>query len=248
MRESVVMGSLGDDSARIVRAAARNNAELCDLVSRAHGIPGTFAADAWTSSRRTPEYYPDAVTLDPSPDVDALLERIDASAGASIKDSFAAMDLAAASFRVLFSAEWIARAPAVTPRASVVADSGVRWSAVADAEALVAWEFAWSSDGVARGLFPPGLLDASELVVLRGDRDGTLVAGAVVNVSQRVVGVSNVFASTGDPVGTWAGCLAEVSDRFPELPIVGYESGAALDVARRVGFRPVGPLRVWMHE
>ena len=48
----------------VIAAAARNNAELCDLVSRAHGIDGAFASDAWTSPRRTPPFYPDAVTLE----------------------------------------------------------------------------------------------------------------------------------------------------------------------------------------
>ncbi len=54
-----------DDDARWVRAAAHNNAELCDLVGRGHGVVGEFGADAWTCSRRTPPRYPDAVTLDP---------------------------------------------------------------------------------------------------------------------------------------------------------------------------------------
>ena len=35
------------------------------MVCRSHGIPNTFGKSAWCSARRTPQYYPDAVTLRP---------------------------------------------------------------------------------------------------------------------------------------------------------------------------------------
>jgi len=38
-------------------------AEWCDALCRTHGIAGQFGMDFWSSSRRTPPYYPDAVTL-----------------------------------------------------------------------------------------------------------------------------------------------------------------------------------------
>ncbi|GAB3936384.1 hypothetical protein GCM10027614_12800 [Micromonospora vulcania] len=60
-------------------------------------------------------WYPDAVTLRPGVDVAALLRRIDAGPGASVKDSFADLDLADHGFRVLFDAEWIYRAPTDPP-------------------------------------------------------------------------------------------------------------------------------------
>ena len=46
-----------------VAAAARNNAEWCDTVCRVNGCAGRFGGDAWTTARRSPQYYPDAVTL-----------------------------------------------------------------------------------------------------------------------------------------------------------------------------------------
>ncbi|MET9536594.1 hypothetical protein ABZY16_03640 [Streptomyces sp. NPDC006553] len=42
--------------------AVRNNAEWCQAMCAAHGHPGTFGARAWTSTRRTPLSYPDAVS------------------------------------------------------------------------------------------------------------------------------------------------------------------------------------------
>lgn len=92
--------------------AAANNAAWCDFVCRKHGLAPVFAADAWTSPHRTPDLYPDAVTLSPEVDVDELLRRIEGGAGSSVKDSFAALDLAPLGFEVLFEAEWIVRHPA----------------------------------------------------------------------------------------------------------------------------------------
>lgn len=87
--------------------AAANNAEWCDLVCRTYGAQTRFDEDAWTSRTRTPPGYPDAVTLVPHPSAPDLLARIDTSAGCSIKDSFASMDMTTYGFRVLFDAQWI---------------------------------------------------------------------------------------------------------------------------------------------
>jgi hypothetical protein len=229
------------DSARVLDAA-RNNAELCDIVSRAHGVVGEMVPDAWTASRRTPPYYPDAVTLAPSTTAADVLARIDSGPGASVKDSFATLDLASDGFRVLFAAEWIG----LDARPERGADDlGIRWSTVSDADALSAWEAAWSEDGVARGQFPATLIEHPDLVILGGRIDGALVAGVILNRSARVVGVSNLFFA-GDLDAVWPSCLDEIGARFPGLAVVGYESGVALDAAVAAGFRSLGPLRVWI--
>ncbi len=113
---------------------------------------------------------------------------------------------------------------------------------------LAEWESAWSGDGPVTGLFAPALLDVPELTFLRADRSGAIVAGAVVNRSRHVAGVSNVFTTSGEPSGVWTGCIRAISARLPGVDLVGYESGRALDDARRVGFRVIGPLRVWVRE
>ena len=59
-----------------------------------------------------------------------------------------------------------------------------------------------------------------------------------------VVGVSNVF---GDE-SAWAGCLLVAASHFPGMPLVGYEHGDDLAAARRHGFEPAGPLRVWIRD
>jgi hypothetical protein len=88
------------------------------------------------NARRTPPYYPDAVTLDRSAVGERILERVDTSPGCSVKDSFASLDLSSAGFRVLFEAEWIQR----TPGRPTLGGTALRWSRVREDAALIAWE------------------------------------------------------------------------------------------------------------
>ncbi|UBU14045.1 hypothetical protein [Nonomuraea gerenzanensis] len=198
--------------------AALDNARWCDLMCRAHGLPGTFTALAWTNPSRTPMYYPDAVTLSPEATAADLLPHIDAGPGASVKDSFATLDLPG--FEVLFEAQWIHR--------DAPARSATSWQVVQDEAGLAAWERACGT----RGLFRPALLAEARLV-----HAPDLSAGAVLTASGPAVGVSNVF-------GAWDGVVATAAELFPGRPLVGYESDPA--PALRHGFTTVGPLRVWL--
>lgn len=225
----------------LVAAAAADNAEWCEVVCRLHGVPGEFSTDAWTSPRRTPPLYPDAVTLGRDVSPQELLARVDASPGCSVKDSYGSLDLRPAGFEPLFAAEWIHRAEDLAPP---VPSAGTAWSRVSTAEDLAAWEAAWGgSDGST--IFLPGLLDEPAVTVLAGRSQDGVVAGAIAHLSEAVVGVSNVFSADGDPSGAWAGVVAAVHELFPGLPVVGYEHGDDLHVALGLGFTRVGGLRVW---
>ncbi|KWT57377.1 hypothetical protein ADL21_34995 [Streptomyces albus subsp. albus] len=211
------------DRAAWVRAAARNNAEWCAAVCRAHGITGAFGDDAWTSSRRTPPLYPDAVTLadrlarptstEPesgrsgtaragslSP-LTGLLSRIDtASPGCSVKDSFACLDLTPAGFEVLFEAQWIHRpVPAARPKEPAPAQPPthhITWDALTTPGDLPAWAAAWGAEPGGCGPFRPELLADDATTFLRArSADGQVVAGAVATVGASVVGLSNVFTA-----------------------------------------------------
>ena len=229
----------------LVQTAARNNAEWCATMSRSHGVAGEFSATAWAAPTRTPNYYPDAVTLVPGVDEAELMARIDtAAAGASVKDSFADLDLVEAGFRVLFEAQWIHR-PVSAPSSS----SDLAWSVVGTPDRLRAWALAWDNGSGDADLFRPALLDDPATFVLAGQSvDGRLVAGAVVSRSDEVVGVTNVFALDGDPDAGWSVVLEATNELFPTLPVVGYEHGDGLAAAVRHGFQPVGRLRVWLHD
>jgi hypothetical protein len=222
--------------------AAANNAEWCDLVCGTHGAQTRFDEDAWTSRTRTPPRFPDAVTLVADLSVPDLLARVDAAVGCSIKDSFASLDLTAYGLRVLFDAQWIVRgATAVPPSAD-----RARWEVLHDRAGLAAWERTWRGNDGPPGVFRPELLDHDAVTVLAARAGEDVVAGAVLNRSSTVVGVSNFF--TCDPGGGvgWSGCLALAGRLFPGSTFVGYESGQALGAARAAGFEAVGPLRVWI--
>jgi len=224
--------------------AAANNAEWCDVVCRTHGVDATFNDDAWTSRSRTPTYYPDAVTLVPDPSVPDLLARIDASPGCSIKDSFASLDLTAYGFRVLFDAEWIVRAPATPPTLAV----SPRWEIVQDVDTFVTWERAWRGDERPPGVLLVDLLHHDSVAVLAAHLGDRVVAGAVLNRSSEVVGITNFFADSQIASACWDGCLDLAGTLFPRSFLVAYQSGNALDAARTHGFDTAGPLRVWLYE
>ncbi|MGV9213601.1 hypothetical protein ACTFTM_17245 [Micromonospora sp. RB23] len=211
-------------------AAALDNARWCDAVCASHGFTGRIDADAWSVPHRSPPWYPDAVTLRPGVDAEALLARIDAGAGASVKDSFADLELAAYGFRVLLDAQWIHRPPADPP-------PGPPLTRVTTGYELAAWASAHGGGS----LFRPALLTDPRITVLaRHDEDGAVVGGAVLS-GDDPCGVSNVFTHTADPDEIWRAVVAA----RPGVTLVGYESAPDLPRARRAGFVPAGPLRVW---
>jgi hypothetical protein len=224
--------------------AARNNAEWCDLVVRSHGGTTHFGALAWTSQERTPTYYPDAVTLAPRLPVPKLLSYIDVSTGCSIKDSFSGLDLAPYGFCVLFEAEWIVR---LGPKLSAPS-AGPKWQRVVQPGELAKWEEAWGARDGPKDTFRAEILDHPSVAVLAARWHDGVVAGAVLNCSSKVVGISNVFVAAGARLDPWPGCLALATELFPDRPVVGYQSGARLLQAERNGFETAGPLRVWIKD
>jgi hypothetical protein len=226
-----------------IRIAARNNAEWCDIVCRAHGVPGRFDADAWVNPQRTPPYYPDAVTLDPEAVGKRVIARIDTiTPGGYVKDSFATLELAAFGFEIVHEAEWIRREPGPAPSTH---DADVQWMPLEGEPELTAWETAWDAEGADLGLFVPALLREPSVEILAGTVDGSIVAGAIVNRTGDVVGVSNLFSTLGDLDAAWSGCLAYLEVAHPGSAVVGYEAGEELAAARRQGFGSVGALRIW---
>jgi hypothetical protein len=228
----------------LVLAAARNNAEWCDIVCRLHGQAGMYHDGGWTVPKRSPPLYPDAVTLDPSASIDAILAAIDTSPGCSLKDSFACLDLASEGFHVLFEAQWISRdADAPSPETP----AGMRWERVRDPAVLRRWERAWNQYDTPPGLFHPSLLDEDAVIVMAGYRDEAIAAGAIANRGATVAGLTNVFSAAGDLDAAWCGSLAAVAALVGDVPLVGYERGHDLEAARRYGFSLLGPLRVWIN-
>ncbi|MFE6228046.1 hypothetical protein [Microtetraspora glauca] len=227
----------------MLTAAVRNNAAWCHAMSRAHGLTGAFGPRAWTSPRRTPLYYPDGVSLTADATAADVLAGVDRTAGASVKDSYARLDLAPEGFRPLFDATWIGR-PAGVPAATP--GGAADWIRIDTPDALAAWALAWSGgDAGAADLFRPALLgDPAVTVVAVPGPGGRILGGAVLSTGAGATGVSNLFAADGtEPAAVWAAALAAAD---PALPVVGYESGDDLTAARAAGFADLGPLRIWL--
>ncbi|WP_241562207.1 hypothetical protein [Streptomyces hoynatensis] len=237
------------ETAAWVRAAARNNADWCAAVCRSHHIGGTFGPRAWSSARRPPAYFPDAVTLRRDAAPADLLPRLGASSRAyAVKDSFAALDLAPHGFAELFAARWIHRRAGLAAPAS----PALRARPVSTAAGLCDWQRAWHGGERPPDVFRPALLaDPAVLLLAFHDRHGgeELAGGAALNRGAGVVGVSNLFASGGtDPAAVWSATVAAAARHFPGLPLVGYEQGDALHEALACGFATLGPLRVWLRH
>jgi hypothetical protein len=235
---------------RCVRAA-RNNAEWCDAVCRAHGNPGEFHDDIWLNRNSVPRFYPNAGTLaEPSPRQLALIDELIAArlpSGWAVKDSFSMLDLESRGFRILFDAEWI-YLPISRMQDIASARTSARWEVVRDGLTLAEWESVWckaSGDKDEKRIFVPAILENKDIAVLAGYRDERIVAGAIANRSDDVVGWSNFFAPAPEMRDRAAESLATIRGVFPGLPVVGYEHGDDLRNARALGFESFGPLRVW---
>jgi hypothetical protein len=241
-----------------VEQAAENNAIWCDTICRAHGIPGEFHNELWLNRYAVPRFYPNVVTLSTQDDTATQLASIQAlaatglSGGWGIKDSFGSLDFNALGFQPLFEANWLWHEP-FQPFPNRIA-SDLRWAWVKDASELARWETAWSgseshdtSNRQSR-LFLPTMLTNPEIGFVAAYQGQTIVAGAVANRTKDVVGLSNVFVPQDDQVSFYAGCVAVTHERFPDMPVVGYERGRELTIVQEIGFEILQPLKIWIHQ
>jgi hypothetical protein len=221
-------------------AAAQNNATWCDLVCCSHEVRTITSGQFWVALQRTPPQYPDAVTLTRRVLPRAVLKLIQDSPGASIKDSFADLDLTAAGYSILFEAEWIF----CEPGDDSTRDRPAGWSVISTAEALATWS---AAAGLGHLMRPDMIGHPDVRVLAQVDEDGQM-SGAILNRSGSVVGVSNVFRSRStrmDAGDLWTGVIGSARACFPGLALCGYEHGADLDDALHAGFTAIGPLRIW---
>jgi hypothetical protein len=221
-----------------LQLAVRENATWCDLVCRSHRLRPDADARVWSSDRRTPTLYPDAVTLEPTVSEFDVLGRIHDAPGASVKDSFAALDLGPDGYRVLFDATWFARPPG-----PAVAGAGDAFERITDKFTFGAWRHAW---GGPDGVLLAGLLRTSTVTILgartpdeRYDRGGILHRTSIGGT--QVVGLSNTFGAVGD-------VARAAIDRAPDAWIVGYDDAEVVAALAADGFAPCGPLRVWVRD
>jgi hypothetical protein len=219
--------------------AADNNARWCDAVCRSHGFATSFVDDLWIAPEGSPRFYPDVVTLRPGTSAADVVTHLPARAE-SIKDSFACLDLVPEGFGVLFDAHWIVhRSPRSAARV-------LAWTPIGTPAELDDW----TTQAGLQGIIRVELVAEPTVRIFAGrySDSGPIVAGAIANATDRVVGVSNVFSEPTFARAVWRDLEAVAAMSFPGRPIVGYEHGDDLAAAVESGFSPVHPLRIWCRE
>jgi hypothetical protein len=231
-----------DDRARL---AAANNADIYELVFRALGLPYRRDSSMFVSNATPPSYYGNMTTLDPddAPRQLAEIRNLETARNGSfaLKDGFCRLDLHGQGFQVLFEAAWL-----WAPADRFTSPPPAEWERVRTAEALAAWEAAWSvTSPISQRLFPESLLSEPDIAFF-GRRTGDgYDAGCIANLSAACVGLSNLFVAEERR----APCLAaaRLATEFGQgRPVVGYDRGDALQAMLECGFAATGRLRVWV--
>lgn len=198
----------------------------------------------WINTSPSPRFYPNVVTLDAAsiPAQLAAIRSLSESGlapGWGVKDSFATLELEASVFRPLFAATWLGSGAPLPGDPS-------RWRRVASAPALARWEGAWrgANDPGASRIFLPSLLENGDVAVVGCGEGAGLVAGAILNRAEDVVGVTNFFGKPRE----LPGLLARAGQLYPGQPLVCYEEERAARGMIAAGFEKLGALRVWVHQ
>ncbi|WP_018155885.1 hypothetical protein [Demetria terragena] len=221
----------------LLSSAVTNNVDWCALVCRRGGITDNTNG-IWLVTGSPAPLFPDAVTLKSGVSARQLSQVLSGRKACSVKDSYADVDLEPYGFSELFTARWIGQ----TNGPKNADPTG--WSHLTETAELESWCAAAELPEV----LPIGLLRDPSVRILGAYREGRLVAGAVANSSDRVVGISNVFQVGGDRRAGWGEVASVVARFFPGKPVVGYEHGPDLDAALAAGFSDLGPLRVWLRS
>jgi len=234
--------------------AARNSAAWCDLVCHTHGVSTVAGERFWVARHRAPHLYPDAVTVAESVAPEEFLPAIDNTTGASIKDSYASLNLTPFGYEVQFDADWIAHdggacEPAAAPEPVATGaepppgpELPPGWSVVEDSHALARWS---AVSGLGH-LIRSELLSHPDVRILAGHDQHGINAGAILSRGAGAVGVTNLFAAGPDPQIVWSAVVTAATSCFPGLPLCGYEQGRDLAPALGAGFAPIGRLQVWV--
>ena len=248
-RESKIVGAFKPMTDELTLQAVRNNAEWCDAVCRANGVPGEMFDDLWVNWHRTPTFYPNAVTLTENgsgTQIECIreLSKSGNTADIGIKDSFCSLDLAPLGFVIWFNAEWIYRQSSLAAPDDHL--GGVAWRKIESASDLMDWEAAWNiNNDEPVHIFKPSLLTDKNIAFFAAYHNQRIVAGGIANKTGDVVGISNIFTPKGAAQDFWSNFTRVVMEAFPGFALVGYERDAELEIAHNLGFQSIGALRVW---
>lgn len=239
----------------------QNNATWCSIVCDSHGNAGQFNETTWVNTEKSPPFYPNLITLTAGQcdtqtfQIENLIEDKSANLARNwgVKDSFDSLNLSELGFRKIIRGSWIYRdeAPVIAEASPTPA---VHWIKITQADELAAWEKAWRNEPadtagpVDNPIMLTPLLANRHIAILAAIQDKQIVAGVIANQSDDVVGLSNIFLPEANEAYFRAACVTEVSKLFPNVAMVGYESGDDLTAMKTLGFEALGPLSIWIRD
>ena len=229
----------------LLLAAIEDNVSWCSAMCTSHHSDERITARVWANLVPSPLYYPNLITRLPhsQPDIAGYLEKIRENCAPetwAIKDSFRDLDLSGFGFEPVIEGQWFGLDPAPRGRRGEHL-----WQAVRTAEELSHWETAWNADGDRR-LFKDVLLADMRVRFWMLRHDGEIVAGCISFASETAIGLSNWFSRRPESVFE-LGLLGPITDQVWGKPIVFWTDEPAASFAG-FGFKPLGPLRVWMTQ
>jgi hypothetical protein len=161
----------------------------------------------------------------------------------SIKDSFRVLDLSKDGFGKLFDAQWIYLE---RNNFNPIKPNHFQYQTIQSEEGLLSWRLAWNRDAaLGQKIFNAKLLNDSNIYFLAGYDRGKLVSGCLVNETDDVLGISNVFAPDRGIVH-WSGIVSFLLTLFTDKDIVGYELEKLVAELAPLGIEAIGNLSIWL--
>jgi hypothetical protein len=209
------------------------------------GLRWARREDVWCALDRPPFIYLAGITLDAQVPSKTL-----ADVPGSVGDAWHALDLTPYGFGVWRTEPWFYRGAGPLPESPVTDLELIRVTTpeeVEEFEAVSVRGFGNEDDTIEPGTFhPPSVLADEAMHMFTGRVEGRAVAAAmgyVLDDAVGVFGVTTVASARGRGYGTAVTCAALLADTG--LPAVLAPSQQAVNMYRRLGFQPVGELRIW---
>lgn len=213
--------------------AAQNNADWYAMMWDLRGLRYRRDAHGFCAIDPPPPYH-GWVTAVPGAPIEDLIARMLHRPDFAIKDGGGEHDLSKMGLQKFFDASWIAFTAHPT-------GTTTSWEEITNASQLKHWEDAWRVTSPSdEEQFPAPILKRKDVRIWGRKKGSGYDAGAIANLSDDCVGLSNLFGAHA-----WPAATTLCSTFGNGQPVVGYERGRDLKEALAEGWYIVGPLSFW---
>ncbi|HLO98382.1 MAG TPA: hypothetical protein VK171_07300 [Fimbriimonas sp.] len=219
-----------------VTVATSNNADLYEAVMDAHCVESVREQGVFRVLGTPPPYFSVLTTLEPGWGVYVMNLR-----PAGFKDAFHEIEAADHGYNLLFTSSWIwLESPQVT-------EPQLTWKEATNYTEQAEWQDRWWGVHATERttIYPASMVENSDFRFLTAFDHDQPLGCAMLNRSDSVIGISNLFAFQGSDLSLWRDIAGVAARRFPGMPLCGYERDDSLGNARSSGFEAIGQLRVW---